>query len=130
VTTDGAAASYRAIYVLDGAQPSAGYPSELTDAKDRFDAALKTALRTALTDLPPLRFITDRSTVVAGTPPGQVIDGGVLLTLGPVRPHGAQVEVGSNRWVNGLNGWWATYVLNQAPTGWRVVGTTGPVAMS
>jgi hypothetical protein len=107
VTTDGAAASYRAIYVLDGAQPSAGYPSEKTDAKARFDAALKTALCTALTDLPPLTFITDRSTVVAGTPPGQVIDGGVLLTLGTVRPHEAQVEVGGNRWVNGLNGWWA-----------------------
>jgi hypothetical protein len=131
VTTDGAAPSYRAIYVLDGAAPSAGYPSEWTDAKDRFDAALKTDLRTALTDLPPLTFITRRSTVVAGTQQYlHVIDGGVLLTLGPVRPHGAQVEVASNRWVNLQNGWWATYVLNQAPTGWRVVGKTGPVAIS
>jgi hypothetical protein len=130
VTTDNPTASYRVIYVLDGVVPSAGYPSTLTDAKHRFDAALKTDLRAALTDLPPLTFIDRRSSVVAGTPPGQVIHGGVLLTLGPVRPHGAQVEVASNSWVNGLNGRWSTYVHNHAPDGWRVVGTTGPVAIS
>lgn len=130
VTTDSAAAAYRVIYVLDGAMPSAGYPGVLTDAKHRFDAALKTDLRAALTDLPPLTFITRRSTVVAGSPPGQVIHGGVLLTLGPVRPHGAQIEVAANYWVTGLNGRWSTYVLNHARNGWRVVGTTGPVAVS
>lgn len=132
VTTDSATATYRVLYVLDGVLPGAGnpYSGVSTDPKHRFDAALKTYLRAELADLPPLTFITHRSTVVAGTPPGQVIHGGVLLTLGPVGPHGAQVEVASNYWVTGLNGRWSTYVLNHTPKGWHVVGTTGPVVIS
>lgn len=130
VIADSPTARYRMIYVLDGAVPTAGYPIALAAAKRPFDTALKTGLQAALTDLPPLTFIARRSGVVVGTPPGQVVHGGVLVTLGPVRRHGAQAEVAGNYWVTGLNGRWSTYVLDHAPTGWRVVGTTGPVAIS
>lgn len=123
--------SNRVIYVVDGAVPSAGDPMASTAPADqRFDAAVKAELRATLTDLPLLRFVARRDDVVTGTPTGHVIDDGVLLTLGPVRPHGAQFEVASNSWADGRTGRWSTYLLDHTRTGWRVVGTTGRVAIS
>ena len=133
VTTEGGGpdGSNRVIYVLDGAVPSAGDPhASPAPADQRFDRALKTELRTALSDLPLVRFAVHRDDVVTGTPPGHVIDNGVLLTLGPVLPQGEQFEVANNSWANGLDGRWSTYVLTRAGSGWHVVGTTGPVSMS
>ena len=68
--------------------------------------------------------------MVAGAAPGHVIHNGVLVTVGPVRRLGAQVEVAGSSWVNGLDGRWSTHILERAPGGWRVVATTGPMAIS
>lgn len=133
VTPDGGRpdSSNRVIYVLDGAVPSAGDPTASAGRVDhRFGPALKTQLRAELNDLPLLKFVPRRSDVVDGIPPGQVIHDGLLLTLGPALPHGAQIEIASSSWANGLNGRWSTYILTRAGSGWRVVGTTGPVAIS
>lgn len=133
VTADGGGSegSRRVIYVLDGAVPSAGDPMASTaPTAQRFDAALKTELRVELNDLPMIRFVSHRDDVVTGTPPGHVIHAGLLLALGPIRPHDAQFEVASSSWANGLNGRWSTYVLTRAGSSWRVVGTSGPVAIS
>lgn len=133
VTTDGRVkdGTLRAIYVIDGAVPGAGNPlTWVTRPKQGFDAGFKAELRAALADLPPLTFVSDRSVVVAGTPPGHVIHDGVLVTLGPVRGSGTRVEVASSSWVNGQDGRWLTYVLGNACSGWTVVGTTGPMSIS
>lgn len=85
----------------------------------------------ALPDLPPVQFVSDRETVVTGEAPGHVINDGVLIALGPVRWGGsAKATIGSNRWANGLNGQWVTYVLDYSKAEWRIGGTTGTTAIS
>jgi hypothetical protein len=59
-----------------------------------------------------------------------VIRDGVLVTLGPVEAAGAAVRVGASRWRSGLDGNWATYVLERRDGDWVVTGTTGGVASS
>jgi len=119
------------VYVLDGSVEGAGDPLRAATVRPRrFKSALKRRLRKALADLPVVRFVHDRTEVVIGDPPGHVINNGVLLTIGPIKGGSARVEVGSSLWVNGLAGQWQTYVVVEAGRGWKVAGTTGPVAIS
>lgn len=119
------------VYVLDGSVEGAGDPMRsATGHPRRFPPALKRRLRKALGDLPAMRFVEDRASVIVGDPPGHVIDNGVLLTLGPIKGVPTRFEVASSLWVNGLAGQWQTYVVVPAGRGWKVGGTTGPIAIS
>jgi hypothetical protein len=59
----------------------------------------------------PGPVVTQRDSVVvgfeAGSAPGHVKKGGVLLSLGPIEPSGNRVEVETSLWINGLAGQWA-----------------------
>lgn len=128
---------FRMVYVLDGSVAGVADPSRRVTKQapaDRFPARLKEILRLQLADLPPLEFVARRSDVVvgeeAGTSPGQVVDGGVLVTLGPIRTRRNRVTVACSLWINGLAGSWQTYVLARRGGRWIVRGTTGPMAIS
>lgn len=121
------------VYVIDGAVDGAEDPmkplNELWPVV-AFDSAVKEGLIRALPDIKSLTFVAERSQVVVGQGPGHVIGRGVLLTVGPIHQDGASVTVGSSYWMNGLNGQWQTYVVQERGTGWAVTGTTGPSAIS
>jgi hypothetical protein len=122
----------KVLYVRDGVIEGAGDPRTLVTAPPGppFTASAKHELRRALADLPPLRFVRNRDSVVVGRPPGRILGRGLLVTLGPVDRRGDRVLVGANRWASGLNGAWLTFVLERRGSGWRVTGTRGPKAMS
>jgi hypothetical protein len=61
----------------------------------------------------------------------QVRNGGILITLGPADGDGHEVRVAVNGFVACLGATWLTYVVrNQPGAGWRVTGTTGPMAIA
>lgn len=128
---------FEVIFVLDGAVEGAEDSMKTTDEyvpDERFGDDIKARLKEKLADLPPIVFVTERSSVIegerGGSAPGHVVDDGVLLTLGPIVGDERRVEVGSNLWIDGLAGFWATYVVEHRGTEWTVAGTTGTVAIS
>lgn len=132
-TMGSADGEFRVVFVLDGAVPGAENPERQGEPDEPFSSALKQELRAELADLPPLRFVADRSLVVRGestASPGTVVNGGVLITLGPVSGRAQRVTVGNSLWRNGLAGQWLTYVVAFRGGAWTVVGTTGPTAIS
>jgi hypothetical protein len=136
-TVGGADPGFTKVYVIDGAVPGAADPFRSTPsrrARGGFSAALKRALTAKLSDLPPLEFVSRRADVVegenGGAAPGRVVNGGVLLTLGPIRGGDDRVTVGGSLWLSGLAGSWQTYVVEQKGGRWAVTGTTGPAAIS
>jgi hypothetical protein len=84
----------RVLYVRDGAVEGAGDPMTPVTAEPGppYPRAAKRALRHALSDLPPLRFVRNRGLVVVGAPPGHVVGRGLLVTLGPVQRPGNKVQ--------------------------------------
>jgi hypothetical protein len=135
-TFGGGDPGFKVIYVMDGVIDGAGdldgHVAE--SAKEPFSPTIKAELKRALSDLPPVEFVATRDAVVIGTKagaaPGHVRNGGVLISLGPIAGGGTKVEVGNSLWISGLAGQWLTYVLESRDEAWRVVGTTGPVAIS
>jgi hypothetical protein len=125
------------IYVLDGAVPGAEDVNRSLDSlkpSKPFPREVKEGIGKELSGLPRLAFVPDRSTgivgVQGGTTPGRVVNGGVLLTLGPIANGATRTRVGANLWINGLAGQWLTYVLKPFEGRWQVTGTTGPTAIS
>ena len=128
---------FEIVYVLDGAVRGAVDPNRATEegvAPRPFPAETTALVRESLEDLVPVSFVRARKQVVtgeaAGSSPGRVVDGGVLVTLGRIEARGGRVTVATSMWVSGLAGEWATYVLESRWGRWRVTGTTGPVAIS
>jgi hypothetical protein len=128
---------FKVVYVLDGAVDGADDPMKTTDEylpDERFGDDLEARLKEKLADLPPIVFVKERGSVIegnnGGSAPSHVIDDGVLLTLGPIVGDERRVEVGSNLWIDGLAGFWATYVVEHRGAEWKLTGTTGPVAIS
>ncbi len=79
-----------------------------------------------------MAFIADPNSVIE-TRDGcaRVKDGGILVTLGTVDGDDPAVQVGVNGFVACLGATWRTYVVQRQPGGgWRVTGTTGPVAIA
>jgi hypothetical protein len=132
-TFGGADPGFKVVYVIDGPVPHAEDPSRTLDElrpAAPFGADVKRELVRELAGLPPLRFVPDRGSVVAGEPPGHVINGGVLLTLSSPTGADDKVRLGNSLWINGLAGTWQTYILERRADGWRVTGRSGPVAIS
>ncbi|MGH7540277.1 MAG: hypothetical protein ACRELC_04700 [Gemmatimonadota bacterium] len=50
----------------------------------------------------------------------------LIVRLGTIVQRGEGVEVGGSYGCGGLCGAGSTYVLEEKPAGWKVVGTTGP----
>lgn len=137
-TFGGADPGFKVVYVLDGVVVDAADPSKPPSAHDPnepFSHDVKDGVRflSTLADLPPVEFVASRHSVLAGasaSSPGEVKNGGVLISLGPIDPGGKRVEVETSLWINGLAGQWLTYVLEQKDGSWAVTGTTGPMAIS
>jgi hypothetical protein len=128
---------FKVIYVLDGAVQGAADTQRTLDdhdRKQRFGSEIKDGLKEQLDDLPKLAFVGRRSAVIQGggdaAGPGRVVNGGVLLTLGPIVGGGTRVEVEASLWLNGRAGQWLTYVVRKREGTWHVTGTTGPVSIS
>src|SRR6266508_2969629 len=136
-TFGGADPGFKVVYVLDGVVVDAADPSKppsAHDPKEPFSHDVKDGVRflSTLADLPPVEFVASRHSVVAGaspSSPGEVKNGGVLISLGSIEPDGKRVEVETSLWINGLAGQWLTYLLEQKDGSWAVTGTTGPMAI-
>jgi len=136
-TFGSAPTSFKVVYVLDRPIESAADPEAQVSggsSQEAFSESLKAAVRTRLTDLPPVKFVRTRSSVVVGekahSSPGHVRAGGVLITLGPIRGDEGKVRVANSWWMNGLAAQWLTYVLDRQGAGWKVTGISGPIAIS
>jgi hypothetical protein len=134
-TYGGGDPGFRIVFVVDGALPGAAHPDAAgpRNPKRPFSEALKRKLESELSDLPPLRFVRTRGAAIRGessSSPGQVISGGVLITLGPIIGGPSRVQVGNSLWLSGLAGQWLTYVVTRRTGEWRIKGTTGPTAIS
>jgi hypothetical protein len=126
----------RVVFVLDGAVPGAANPNLVGHARkpeQPFTYALKRKLEKKLSDLPPLRFVQTRRAAIrieSSSSPGEVIPGGVLISLGPVIGGSNRVRVGNSLWLSGKAGLWLTYVVTRRANGWQIKGTTGPMTIS
>ena len=122
------------VYVLD--RPSAAAVSPIGGGESdpvpfpRLSKAFRSALRKALRDLPPIVFVRDRDDVISDAPSGSVVRDGALVTVGPIVGEGSQVQVGVSLYVANLAGTWLTYVIEGGARQWKVLGTTGPIAIS
>ncbi len=113
-------------FVFD-APAGKGFRLDETRPGKRFDAAVRAGLRKALADLAPIQFVSD-------TDQGRTADrvrakrGGLIVTLGSIVGKGDRVEVTSQNWCGNTCGGRVTWVLKRTAKGWRVTGTTSPVA--
>jgi hypothetical protein len=118
--------SLTVIYVMDGAIENAEHPPpEWHEPEMPFNDALKEEVGEGLSDLAPVEFIAKRESVVDGNEsrsPGDVRNGGVLISLGPIRGESKSVKVGCNSWVSGKGALWLAYVLEPRGDVWKVTG--------
>ena len=127
------ASPFDRVYVIEGPVEGAGDPMTGFKRSTRpFDQATKEAILVRLKDLPPIEFITDADEARIGRQGmGGVRGNGVIITLGPIRRKSpTELHVGHSLWCSGLCGSWATYVVEERDDGWKITGTTGPVAIS
>lgn len=136
-TFGGAPTHFKVVYVLDRPIEGAAYPeAQVTrgSSHEAFSETFKAAVRGRLADLPPVKFVSTWSSVVlgekAGSSPGHVRAGRVLITLGPIVGNEGKVRVANSWWMNGLAGQWLTYVLGKHGTAWKATGISGPIANS
>jgi hypothetical protein len=135
-TFGGGDPGFKVVYVMGGVMkhPEALNGSPAASPAEPFDTTVKAKLHAALADLPPLRFVPRWGSVIVGTSgpatPGYVKNMGVLISLGPIRGRGNRVKVGNSLFITGLAAQWLTYVVENENGVWKVVGTTGPVAIS
>jgi hypothetical protein len=131
-TFGGEPSPFRKVFLLDAPAGNAGHPTDETLRSEPFSEAVRRGLRTALTDLPPVQFVTTseegRTRDRYGNP--QPREAGVIITLGPITGSGDRVRVPNGLWCGGACGQWLTYVVNRTADGWRVSGNTGEVAIS
>jgi hypothetical protein len=133
-TFGGEPSPFQRVFVIDGVVERAADPSAGAHqiALKPFGAGTKKGMARDLTDLPPLHFVSDPQSVIIETKGcARVKGGGVLISLGPVSSGAAEtVTVANGLFFACLGGQWLTYVLKPVSVGWRVVGTTGPIAIS
>jgi hypothetical protein len=114
------------IYVLD--RPK-GTESEAEG--EPFSEDLRARLRAALSDLPPIEFVSDPDEVVVEEDGFPTVKGGDgLVTLGPIPESGKRLEVPASLYFTGVAGIWLTYVVEGSGGEWEVTGTTGVVGIS
>jgi len=124
--------TFKTVYVLDQAYTDAADPSGKHGRGALIAPRTQRQVTAALAGMANVIFIADRESVIeARGGCGQVRNGGILITLGPLAGHGHEVRVGINGFVACLGATWLTYVLQDQPgAGWRVTGTTGSMAIS
>lgn len=122
------------VYIVDHPTDAAGSPDAGAAAEgggEPFSEEVRAGLRDALSDLPPIEFVSDPDQVIVERDGFPLVRGkGALLTLGHIPEGGDRVEVPASLYFTGLAGIWLTYVVESSGGEWQVTGTTGPVAVS
>jgi hypothetical protein len=124
------------IFVVDGAVHGVARATGTEDPRHPFASDVKEAMQLLGEQggLPPIEFVPEVETALRGPSAGrnrfQPRDNGLLVLLdrAKVRPIGA--EVGSMLWADARAMRWQTYVVKEREGSWRVVGTTGQLAIS
>jgi hypothetical protein len=118
------------VYVLDRAKVEAANPETNQGEEIPLSSDLKSELPAALSDL-PLEFVSDPDAVIIPIEDGGGVKGdGVVVTVGLIPDGDQQVEVQASLYAGPLAATWLTYEVRRSSQGWRVTGTTGPVAIS
>ncbi|HZA26118.1 MAG TPA: hypothetical protein VE915_00510 [Actinomycetota bacterium] len=129
-STFGANPQFPVIFLLERARKGAANP-ELTGREGTpLSAEVKRGLLAALSDL-TVKFVSDEDAVIIPVEEGGGVEQeGVVVTVGPIPEGEEQVEVEASLYAGPLAATWLTYVVKRSSQGWRVTGTTGPVAIS
>jgi hypothetical protein len=124
--------TFKTVYVLNQAYADAADPSGTHGRGAPIAPQVQRQVAAALAGMAHVIFIAARESVIeARDGCGQVRNGGILITLGPLVGHGHEMQVAINGFVACLGATWLTYVLQDQPgAGWRVTGTTGSMAIS
>jgi hypothetical protein len=129
-STFGPNPQFPVIYLLDQARQGAANPDSAGSQGASFSAEVKAELLAALSDL-PLEFVSDDGAVIIPVEEGGgVKEEGVVVTVGPIPEGEEQVEVEASLYAGPLAATWLTYVVKRSSQGWRVTGTSDPVAIS
>lgn len=117
------------VFLLERARQEAANP-EAEGEEVPLSNVVKSQLLEALSDL-PIEFISNQDAVIRPIEEGGgVKDEGVVVTVGLIPEGQEQVEVQASLYAGNLAATWLTYVVKRSSQGWRVTGTTGPVAIS
>ena len=124
--------TFKTVYVLNQAYPDAADPDGTHGRGAPIPPQTQHQVTAALAGMAHVNFVADQESVIeARDGCGQVRNGGILITLGPLVGHRHEVQVAINGFVACLGATWLTYVLQDQPgTGWQVTGTTGSMAIS
>jgi hypothetical protein len=129
-STFGEDPDFPVVYLLDRAKEQAANPQTVESEEAPLSTDVKSELLAALSDL-PIEFVSDQDAVIVPLEEGGgVKDDGVLVTLGLIPEGQQEVEVQASLYAGPLAATWLTYVVKRSSQGWRVTGTTGPVAIS
>jgi hypothetical protein len=130
-TYGSAPSPFKRIYIVNGIVPEASDPGIAPKARQPFVAGVRHGIAGELSDLPPLKFVSDPEAVIVDRNECPRVKGeGVLISLGPISASGRRVTVANGLFFACLGGQWLTYVLELVDGDWRVVGTKGTVAIS
>lgn len=126
------ARAFKMVYVLDQVSPDAAGPSGAHGRGAPIAPQIQRQVTAGLAGMARVNFVADRGSVIeAKGGCGHVGNDGILITLGPPVGHGHKAQVAINGFVACLGATSLTYVLQDQPgLGWRVTGTTGPMAIS
>lgn len=120
---------FQALYVLDHAVPAVEEDTN-SGIKDPepgqpFNEALRLAVQTKLTALPPLIFVQSFYDVYDGSRrgPTQIQDGGAYIALGPVCGDAYTAVVGAMFYGGRLWARWIRYHLEQVEGTWRIANS-------
>src|SRR5262249_9609161 len=124
--------TFKTVYVLNQAYPDAGDPRGKHERGTPIAPATQRQVTAALAGMAQVMFIADRESVIetkGGCAQGR--NGDILITVGTASGDDHEVQVAISGFVACLGATWLTYVVqNQPGSGWRVTGTTGPIAIS
>jgi hypothetical protein len=129
-STFGPNPQFPVIFLLEYAKQGAANPESPESEGALFSNKVKRGLLAALSDL-PVKLVSDEDSVIIPVEEGGGVEQeGVIVTVGPIPEGEDQVEVEASLYAGNLAATWLTYVVKRSSRGWRVAGTTGPVAIS
>jgi hypothetical protein len=116
------------VYVMDHTCANVVTPAQGNCDAQALPASVRSDLIRALASYAPVHFVAGRAEVT--DPNLDIINGGVLVTLGRIQIHGDQAQVPLSVQRGGLDGQGLTYRLTRQGETWQVKDTVGPAWIS